>query len=741
MNNINWKNVLTVTKKEISSFLNNPASYIVLIVFLALWEFVFFKNAFLIGESSLRSLYDLFPWLMLILVPAVTMGSISKENDDGTLEILLTHPLREVEFLLGKFFGCLSFVTTALLFPAILALSFSRYGFFDWGVFAGQLLGSFLFSAAFIALGIFISGLVKDQIASLLLTAGSGFIFTVIGSEFFTMGLPLEIGPILERLSLTSHLQSIARGVIEFRDVWYYVSFLLVFLSLAFLQLLSRRYGNNKLKYSKLHFNVLLFVGIAVLTNVIGNRLPGRIDLTKDKLYTTSSSTKKILKNLDDIVNVTFYVSAKLPAQYSSVVRTTKDLLGDYKNIGGKNISLKIIDPSVSPELLQEAQTKGVQQVQFNVVGQEEFQMKTGFLGLVIAYGGKSEVIPVIQDTSNLEYQVTSLIKKLTAKDKKSVVFLAGHSEKNPQTDYPEFYAELSKQFNVSTYTFEKENPQIADTASVLVIAGPTDAISDGEVQAIKSFLDKDKSVFLLVSNYNLDLQQLSSTEVTSSFAPLLSEYGVTVNKDMVYDLRSNETIRFGNGNFNYFLPYPLWLRSMPKDSNPITNKIRNVVLPWTSSISLSEADQKSKNIEVAKLLISSPYASAKIGAVSLIPDQEFPQTNLGEKLLAVSVNSKDKKGKLVVLGNSDFISSQHIANVPDNLSFGMNAVEWLSSQDSLSDIRVKSNSSGRLAFSDDKGPSFVKTINFVAISAIPLVIGLAMFLRRRSFRGKVYEN
>jgi len=141
-------NIPALVKKELRILFNNPSSYIVLIVFLILWQFLFFRNALLVGESSLRILYDYLPWVMLILSPAVTMGSISKEQDDGTLEMLLTQPVRDSEVLVAKWLSSLIFITAALIFALPIAVSFSLFGPFDFGIFAGQLLSSILFSAS-----------------------------------------------------------------------------------------------------------------------------------------------------------------------------------------------------------------------------------------------------------------------------------------------------------------------------------------------------------------------------------------------------------------------------------------------------------------------------------------------------------------------------------------------------------------------------------------------------------------
>jgi len=95
-NSKSFQNILSVTKKEIQGYLDNPASYVVLVVFLFIWFFLFFRSAFVIGEASLSNLFSMFPWFGLVLISAITMGSIAKEHDDGTLEFVLTHPIKEI---------------------------------------------------------------------------------------------------------------------------------------------------------------------------------------------------------------------------------------------------------------------------------------------------------------------------------------------------------------------------------------------------------------------------------------------------------------------------------------------------------------------------------------------------------------------------------------------------------------------------------------------------------------------
>jgi len=742
---INFRTVFTLIKKEIKSFLDNPASYIVWIVFLVLWQFMFFKNVFLVGEASLRSMYDLMPWIMLILVPAVTMGSITKEKDEGTLELVLTHPVSELEFLIGKFFGSLVFISLALLFSLSVALSLSRFGSFDWGVYSTQLFGSVLFAASFASLGIFVSSVLSSQVASLLLTAGLGFVFIVSGSDFFTSSAPLVIVPVLQKLSLVDHFQSMARGVIDLRDFWYFISFIAVFLSLSYLWLLKRIYGNKKSVFINYQAKVVLFIGIAALTNIIGDRIPGRIDLTKEKIYTLSGATKGVLGSLPDIVTVELYASSRLPVQYLPVLRDTKDLLSDYKNFSKGNIVLRVIDPGTDQQKIQEAIGAGMQEVQFNVVGQEEFQVKTGFLGIVLSYAGKTEVISFVQGTADLEYQLTSLIKKLTTKDKKVVAFLGDHGEKDVNLVYKEFSNELSKQYETQSYSFNKEKPVVEDKINTLVIGGPNGPMSDAEKQAIRDFIGKGKSVVFLIDMYSTDTGSLLATPTTNNLADLVSEYGVTVNTNMVYDLSSNETIRFGAGSTTFFIPYPFWARSLVKNATPVTARIQGVALPWASSLTLDEGKMKDKGYIVDKLLVSTPYASTKSGDVVINPQQQFPRENLSEQLLAVALKPLDSNnsnlGRIVVVGDSDFLTDDFVMNSPENLVFGMNAVSWLAQEESLAAIKIKNATTGRLIFKDPKEQTALKYFNLGVAVVIPALLGVGRIARRRKLVAKKYEK
>lgn len=737
---MNKKNVLTVFKKELRGYFDSPTAYIVLAVFLFLWEFLFFRNVFLVGEASLRMLFDFLPWLFLILLPALTMGSISQEKSEGTLEWVLTHPIRETELLVGKFLATSAFVALALLFIFPIALGFSLASQPDWGVVVGQYLGSLFLGAIMAALGIFVSALVPSAISAMLLSAAIGFFFIIFGSEFITATLPAILTLPLSRLSTLTHFTSLTRGVVDLRDVWYFISGIVVFLSLAYLRLVKNKYGKQKRAYRNLQSGIFLLVGIAILTNVIGEKIPGRLDLTQNKLYTLSPMTKETLKNLDDVVNVTVFASSQLPAQLQPVQREVRDVLRDYQATGRGKLQVDYKNPSSDPQASQQATSLGIREVQFNMIGQEEFQVKTGFLGIAVSYGGQNEVIPFVQQVNDLEYQLTGIIKKLTNKDKKRIGFLTGQEEKSLYQDFQVFSEELKKQFTAEDVSIDEKNPKIDQNLALLVIANPTQALSDVAIKTIKEYLDNGGSVFFLIDGVEVNSQYMSASANSGVPDKLLAEYGLKVQKDMVYDLQANETVSLGGGGFGYLLPYPFWVKAQAVEGSTITAKIQTLTLAWPSSVEVEEDKAGKAGYQLEKLLETTKSGGKVKESFSISPNQKFSQDNLAQQLLAVALQKKEGKGRIVLVGDSEFLTDEFLNNSPQNLAFGLESLSWLAQEESLAGIKIKGGAYRPLLFTSPIQVILVKYGNLALCLIVPLVLGIVRMVRRRNLGKMIYR-
>ena len=238
-------------KKEISNFLSSLIGIMVIVVFLLitglfLWVFQSDFNLLTYGYANLDSLFILAPWVFLFLVPAVTMRSFAEENRTGTIEMLLTNPLSDWQIILAKFLASVALVLLALIPTGVYYFSVYRLGFpmgnLDSGSILGSYIGLFLLSASFVSIGIFCSAVTNNQILAFILSVFlCGFIY--IGFEFiYSLSMFGSIALFIQRLGMAAHYSSISRGVVDTRDILYFLSVMALFLSTTKLVLASRKW-------------------------------------------------------------------------------------------------------------------------------------------------------------------------------------------------------------------------------------------------------------------------------------------------------------------------------------------------------------------------------------------------------------------------------------------------------------------------------------------------------------------
>ena len=243
--------MLTLFKKEINGFLNSLIGYIVMIVFLLmtglfLWVFPLEFNVLDFGFASLDGLFILAPFVFLFLIPAITMRSFADEKKSGTLELLMTQPLTDLQVILAKYFAgvvlvVISLVPTLVYYVSIYLLGLPP-GNLDSGSIWGSYLGLLFLGASFVSIGIFASSLTDNQIVSFILAVFISF-FLYMGFEFiYNFILSGKTGLIIESLGLNAHYSSISRGVIDSRDLIYFISVTAIFILLTKLSLESRKW-------------------------------------------------------------------------------------------------------------------------------------------------------------------------------------------------------------------------------------------------------------------------------------------------------------------------------------------------------------------------------------------------------------------------------------------------------------------------------------------------------------------
>ncbi len=675
------------------------------------------------------------------------MRSIAEERSEGTIETILTYPVKDYEFILGKFIGHFLFVIIGILISVTLPITLKLVAKPDISLIFGQYIGAFLFSATLVSLGVFISSMTKNQIIAFIENIALAFLLYAFSFEIVNLSVPYFLGNILQYLSPLTHYASLARGLLDLQDLTYFLSLTCLFFFLTYYVIAERKAEPKRQLKQTLIASTSLILASIVIANLIALNINLRIDFTENKIYTLSNSTKTILKNLKDIVNIKLVASPQLPPQVELVRRDVKDILSDYERFSKGNVKINIISPKPGSKEENEIRSLGIAPVQFQVLSRGEFQVKQGYFGLAVLYGAEKEVIPYIEDTSNLEYQLTSFIQKLTNPKKKKIYFLTGHGEKSINNEYSSFSQNLEKLYEVSELNLSEKNKEIPSDCETLIVAGPSQKIPDKERSLLEKYISNGGKAFFLIDQVNVTPQILSATKSENSFADFLERYGIKVNSDLVYDLRSNESVSFGGGIVSYILPYPFWLKVFKASEQAlIAQNLERIVLPWASSLEILA--NKAKEVKVIKLLETSPYASHQTDFFLINPDQEFrtKKKDLKKYLLAAALignfsSKKESTSRLIIVGESDFLTNQFTQSSSDNLSFGLNAIDWLTKEESLINIRAKKMSMRALVFHSDTEKEILRYLNLLGVPLIIVVYGFYRILKRRQGMSRVYET
>jgi ABC-2 type transport system permease protein len=236
------RNTMPIFKREFSSYFNSPIAYIYLTVFIGLSSWLFFKGFFLIGEASMRPFFGLLPWIFLFFLPAVTMRLWAEEKKVGTMELLMTFPLTDFEAVLGKFLASFAFLLVSLGLSLVLPVAVAALGDPDPGQIVGGYLGAILIGAAYLSIGLFISSLTENQIVAFIVSVVAIFGLFILGEDFVLFGVPDWLVPVFSFLGLGGHFDSISRGVVDSRDIIYYLSIIGFFLYLNVKSIEARKW-------------------------------------------------------------------------------------------------------------------------------------------------------------------------------------------------------------------------------------------------------------------------------------------------------------------------------------------------------------------------------------------------------------------------------------------------------------------------------------------------------------------
>ena len=231
---------LTIAKREIRTYFNSPIAYIVITVFMLLSGYLFFSSLFIERQAEMRAYFNLMPLLLSFIVPAMAMRLIAEEKGSGSLEMLITMPVRDWQVIVGKFLAGMALLATMVGLTLFYAVTVMLVGPLDRGPAIGGYVGILLVGGAYMAIGVMASTLTRNQIVAFII--GFAISFSLYLFYRLVPFMPESLRPLLAYLSVESHFDGMSRGIIDSRDVIYYLSVMVVSLVIATVSLESRKW-------------------------------------------------------------------------------------------------------------------------------------------------------------------------------------------------------------------------------------------------------------------------------------------------------------------------------------------------------------------------------------------------------------------------------------------------------------------------------------------------------------------
>jgi gliding-associated putative ABC transporter substrate-binding component GldG len=515
-------------------------------------------------------------------------------------------------------------------------------------------------------------------------------------------------------------------------------------------------------------FRIILLLIIVVLINIVGMRFFKRFDLTQSNIYTLSPASKALVKSLDDKFLVKAYFTSDLPPDYQNNRRDLRDLLDEYRAYAGGNFQYEFIDPGKKEELEQEAQRYGIPPVQVQVLKEDKLQIEKAYMGMVFLYGDKQERVPVIQSTLNMEYEISSAVKKMTSKELKKIGFLSGQGE----PDLPKMsrlQEILAKQYEVTTVDLNGGKP-IPNDLAVLMMIAPTQPFKGWEKFLIDQYLMKGGKIAFFLNKVNASLQTQYGQPLNINLDDMLESYGVRINTDLVRDVScAYVTVQQQAGYMviqNQVPFYYLPRAAEFEKSSPIVKDLSSVVFYFASSIDTSMI--RSKGLTLQVLVKTSNKSGRQENVFIISPTMQATKEMFSENGIPLAVTAEgsfasaygnkpigvdssfhgsldttnrlvtSKLSKIIIVGDGEFIQDQFSGGNKDNFLFASNMIDWLADDIGLAAIRSRESGMKPLDEVSEGTKSWIKGINLTVPPFIIIIIGLVRWRLRIAKRKKL---
>ncbi len=636
----------SICKKELRQAFSSLTGYIAIIVFLVVNGLVLFvlrNNILEFGYATLDPFFSFAPWVLMFLISAITMRSFSDEFRSGTFEVLQTRPIGTGQIVVGKFFGAFIVAIIALLPTLVYYFTINHLAAgtgIDSGAAIGSYLGLALLTAVFTAIGICVSSFTSNSVVA--------FIISLIACVLFYYGFsalselpPFQSGAdyYIEMLGINFHYQSISKGVTDTRDVIYFISlvvFLLLLTKTRLTKQTAARQAGGALRW------VGLVAGLFII-NFIAAKFHLRKDLTEEKRYSLSPTTKELVRNLQSNAVIDIFLTGELPSGFRKLSNATQEFVSLLKETAPQKIQYHFISPDEDAgngkPWADSLKKSGIEPINLSVQVKAGEENKNIYPFALVHSAGQTEVVNLFPSSKRnisvaelnnseamMEYGFAKSFDKLSNPLRPAVAYAVGNGEPTGSNTY-DIQQAVGAAYTLKLFDL-KRFPFIPKEASVLLIVKPDTAFSEIEKLKIDQYVMNGGKVLLFVDNLHAEQDSLSYKSQLIAYdrnlnnSDLLFNYGVRINADLVMDLQcdflpfavggSSSAPQYEFLHWNY---YPLF----ESRNNHIINKNLGLVSGrFVNSIDTVEADGIRKTY-----LLQSSANSRTISTPALISPNE----------------------------------------------------------------------------------------------------------------------
>lgn len=514
---------------------------------------------------------------------------------------------------------------------------------------------------------------------------------------------------------------------------------------------------------------LLFIIGIVVMVNAIGIRYFMRADLTSSGMYSLSKASKDIVANIEDKLLVKAYFSPNIPGQYGDIERYLRDMLEDYRAYSHGHLDYAFIDPGSEKMFEEEAQNFKIPPMQVQAVANDKFESVIVYMGVVFIYGDKKETIPSITNISNLEYEITSLIYRLTAKQQPILGITSTGTEEQKAT-MQHLYEALGRMYDVEPASLD--SPIDKGFSGIFVLA-PRQPFTDWQLFNLDQYIMNGGKVAMFLNSYQANLQGgQQAVPYNLNINGFLNNYGLGLGEDIVIDAQSNVVeVQSRQGFFNvrqqvrfHFLPI---VNTFNRD-NPITRDLQAVSMIFPSSVDTTLA--KEKGYEIQGLLYSSQMSGRRSGPyIFMNPQQPMTQADFPEKNIPLAaivkgkfksyfaesgppkkpveeegemvdydgpfIEEAEQENRLLLVGDGYMAIDEYVQR-PTDLLFVQNTADWLLQTEDLISIRSKQVPMKPLMWNGQAVPDAIRNLtkwgNRVGPVILIIILGIVLWQIRR---------